>query len=570
MLTVVIIAAGAVVRTMFDVAITTRPARTQSLGRSADGRELPSRRRRLAPLIRLSDPVAGWVGPIAITLIAFGLRVWNLGRPDSFAFDETYYAKDAYSLLEHGYTTTYVDGADDRILAGNLTNIFGDEPSKVVHPEVGKYMIAAGEWLFGMDPTGWRISSAVFGSLTILVLIRLVRRMTGSTLMGCIAGVLLTFDGLSFVMSRLALLDLFLTFWLVCAVACLVADRDWGRLRLARAASSAPTRMDGYGPLLLFRPWRIGAGICFGLACGTKWNAVFALAAFGLLMWAWDSGARRTFGVRHPTFKAFIVDTIPSAFTLLLVAFVVYVLTWTDFLIHASIYEATFGSTWGTYWQHDATGFVPELTQSLRSLWQYHIEVWNFHTGVPDANGWSINNQTHPYMSNPGGWPILNRPVGVDAQLDIQPGQQGCTAAAGSTCLRQVLLLGTPALWWGGVVALVASFAFWLGQRDWRFGVGLVGYMSMWLPWFRYDDRPIFSYYAVAMVPFMVIALTLVIGKILGPPEATHYRRLVGSAVCGAFVLLVLVNFAWFYPVYADSLITHSEWLQRIWFATWI
>jgi dolichyl-phosphate-mannose-protein mannosyltransferase len=555
---------------MSGVAITTRPVRTQLLGRSADGRGLPSRRRRLAPLIRLSDPVGGWVAALTITLIAFGLRVWNLGRPDSFAFDETYYAKDAYSLLVHGYTTTYVDGADDRILAGNLTNIFGDEPSKVVHPEVGKYMIAGGEWLFGMDPTGWRISSAVFGSLTILVLIRLVRRMTGSTLMGCIAGILMTFDGLAFVMSRLALLDIFLTFWLVCAVACLVADRDWGRLRLARAAGSAPTRMDGYGPPLFFRPWRIGAGICFGLACGTKWNAVFALAAFGVLVWAWDSGARRTFGVRHPTYRAFIVDTIPSAFTLLLVAFIVYVVSWTDFLIHADVYEATFGATWGTYWQHDATGFVPELMQSLRSLWHYHVDVWNFHTGVPDANGWSINNQTHPYMSNPGGWPILNRPVGVDAQLDIQPGQQGCTAAAGSTCLRQVLLLGTPALWWGGVAALIASFVFWLGQRDWRFGLALVGYLSMWLPWFRYDNRPIFSYYAVAMVPFMVIAVTLVIGKILGPPDATHYRRLVGSAVCGAFVLLVLVNFAWFYPIYADSLITHSQWLQRIWFAKWI
>jgi dolichyl-phosphate-mannose--protein O-mannosyl transferase len=248
----------------------------------------------------------------------------------------------------------------------------------------------------------------------------------------------------------------------------------------------------------------------------------------------------------------------------------VYVATWTDFLIHADVYEATFGATWGSYWQHDATGSVPELIQSLRSLWHYHIEVWNFHTGVPDSNGWSINNQTHPYMSNPGGWPILNRPVGVDAQLDIQPGQEGCMAAPGSTCLRQVLLLGTPALWWAGVAALIASFVFWLGQRDWRFGVALVGYLSMWLPWFRYDDRPIFSYYAVAMVPFMIIALTLIIGKILGTPEASHYRRMVGSVVCGAFILLVLINFAWFYPIYADSLITHTQWLERVWFAKWI
>ena len=44
---------------------------------------------------------------------------------------------------------------------------------------------------------------------------------------------LLTFDGLAFVMSRIALLDVFLAFFLVAAVSCLAADRDWFRNRLA-------------------------------------------------------------------------------------------------------------------------------------------------------------------------------------------------------------------------------------------------------------------------------------------------------------------------------------------------
>ena len=65
-------------------------------------------------------------------------------------------------------------------------------------------------------------------------MIRLVRRLTGSTLLGGVAGLLLCFDGLQLVLSRLALLDIFLAFFLLCAVSCLVADRDWGRLRLAR------------------------------------------------------------------------------------------------------------------------------------------------------------------------------------------------------------------------------------------------------------------------------------------------------------------------------------------------
>ena len=107
------------------------------------------------------------------------------------------------------------------------------------------------------------------------------------------------FDGLHLVLSRLALLDLFVAFFMLCAVSCMVADRDWVRARMAHAVP-AGSRLapESWGPLLLWRPWRLAAGVCWGLALGTKWSALFPLAAFGLLMWAWDSGARRSFGVR--------------------------------------------------------------------------------------------------------------------------------------------------------------------------------------------------------------------------------------------------------------------------------
>ena len=43
----------------------------------------------------------------------------------------------------------------------------------------------------------------------VLVMVRLVRRLTGSTLLGGVAGLLLCFDGLQLVLSRLALLDIY-------------------------------------------------------------------------------------------------------------------------------------------------------------------------------------------------------------------------------------------------------------------------------------------------------------------------------------------------------------------------
>ena len=98
----------------------------------------------------------------------------------------------------------------------------------------------------------------------------------------------------------------------------------------------------------------------------------------------------------------------------------------------------------------------------------------------------------------------------------------------------------------------------------------MVGVLATWLPWFRYDDRPIFSYYAIAILPFTIIAITLLLGTMIGGPRASYRRRMWGTAVAGAFVVLVMVNFAWFWPIYTDDLITTPDWLDRIWFRRWI
>ena len=555
---------------------------TTGLSRTAAGDVVPPARERFRPLSRLEDPIIGWTAAVAVTLLAFFLRVWKLGSPREFEFDETYYAKDAWSMLNHGYVREYVDKANERILDGRTTSgVWQDDPSMVVHPEVGKWLIALGEKAFGMDPFGWRIAAAVAGSLMVLVLIRLVRRLTGSTLLGCVAGLLLCFDGMHLVLSRLALLDIFLAFFLTCAASCLVADRDWTRARMA-------TRETGsWGPRLWFRPWLALAGVWFGLAAGTKWSALYALAAFGVLVWLWNAGARRSLGVRWPVLKAAVLDGVPAFVHLVLVAFVVYVASWTGWLVHAHEYEQHLSSTqytryvsdsgckdgetqvklddskrWKTATEPDASG-LGEVTQSLRSLFYYHQDVYTFHTHF-------LSCSTHIYASDPGGWLVLQRPVGVNVENDIAPGSQGCDAVAGSSCLREVLLLGTPALWWGGALALVYAVAAWVLRRDWRYGFALVGALSMWLPWQLNDDRPIFSFYASAVLPFTIVALTLMLGEILGRERGPSPRRTVGTIIAGSYVVLVIINFAWFWPIWTNGLLTRSEWLDRIWFSRWI
>ncbi|MDO4784868.1 MAG: phospholipid carrier-dependent glycosyltransferase [Propionibacteriaceae bacterium] len=505
---------------------------------------------------RLPDARTGWIVTIAITLVAFGLRFVNFWYPKILVFDETYYPKDAYSLLKFGYERTWPKDANDRILAGDA-DIMLNDPSFTVHPPLGKWIIALGEQLFGMNSFGWRIMSVVFGSLLVMATIRLARRLSRSTLVGGIAGVLLTFDGLAFVMSRIGLLDIFQATFTVAAVACVVADRDYFRWKLASylTGTGIPDLDGRFGPLVWWRPWRIAAGVLFGCAIAVKWNSIYVLAAFGILSVAWDVGARRLAGASRAAYKSVLIDA-PLAFVkMVIVGLLAYVATWSGYLLTDGGYLRQWGA------QHPDDPVVKVLGAPLGSLWRFHVETYKFHTGD------YIRSQTHTYASNPLGWPLMLRTIGFDATNDIKAGEDGCTAT-GTTCLRVIQAMGTPLLWWLAAVALLIGAVLWLSGRDWRYSVPVLATLAVWLPWTPHSDRPIFFFYAVVMVPFTVTGLALVLGRVLGPADHPERRR--RSILVGTLVGLVVLNFAFIYPVLTDELMTRTAWLLRMWLPSWI
>ena len=166
---------------------------------------------------------ASWPPTRRITRIlpAGSIRFWRLGQPHELVFDETYYAKDAWSLLRLGHEGTWPDRkvADPQVLADPQVIPLSDTGAFVAHPPTGKWVIAVGEWMFGLEPFGWRFMTALLGTLSVLMLCRVGRRLFRSTFLGCLAGALMAVDGLHFVMSRTALLDLEMDHALrVCAV----------------------------------------------------------------------------------------------------------------------------------------------------------------------------------------------------------------------------------------------------------------------------------------------------------------------------------------------------------------
>src|SRR5215467_1233606 len=252
-----------------------------------DGTRATALRDRLVPPMPGSR-FWGWVGPLLVTAFGTFLRFNRLSVPHAVIFDETYYVSDALGILRFGVEHNYI-GTRNTLIARGDPHIFAPGGEFVVHPPFGKILIAGGEWAFGLTPFGWRFAVAVAGSLAILILARTARRVTRSTLLGCVAGLLLALDGLEFVMSRTALLDIFVMFWVLAAFGCLVVDRDHTRARLAEAAGRGETSPPRPGVRWL----RLAAGVCLGLACASKWNGIWYIPAFGALCIAWNIGARR-------------------------------------------------------------------------------------------------------------------------------------------------------------------------------------------------------------------------------------------------------------------------------------
>lgn len=507
--------------------------------------------------VELRDRLAGWLVTIAITAIAFVIRLVNLGYPNKLVFDETYYAKDGYALWKFGYEREWPSNANDSIVIGKV-DVFKDAASFVVHPPVGKWLIGLGEQLFGMNSFGWRFMPLVFGSLLVFITIRMARRLSRSTLIGAMAGIMLTLDGLAVMMSRIALLDIFQAFFLVAAVSCLIADRDWYRHRLADRLEQLGVHdfAGRFGPMIWLRPWRLAAGVLFGLAIATKWNSLFVLAAMGVLSVLWDVGARRLAGADWRSWLALLVDGGPAFVRLVVVSGLVYVATWAGWLLNPGGYDRSWGE------QNPDNPWVVHLGTMWASFLRYQQDIYNFHTGS------FIRDQTHPYDAHPIGWLVMARPIGIDAVNDIKPGVDGCMATGDDTCIRVIAGMGTPILWWMAVIALVFAVIWWIGGRDWRFGVPIVAAMATYLPWFPSADRPVFFFYAICIIPFTVTLLAMVFGLILGPADGPNRRR--GAIIVGVAMAMIVLNFAYIYPVLTDQLMLYKDWLARMWIRSWI
>ncbi|WP_280367537.1 dolichyl-phosphate-mannose--protein mannosyltransferase [Nocardia wallacei] len=510
---------------------------------------------RPAPDFGPADRLRGWLVTVVLTTMAAVTRLLNLGYPTDGGtptFDEKYYAHQAWEMLTGS-------GVEDNPAYG-----------VIVHPPVGKQLIALGEVVFGYTPWGWRFTAAIFGTVLVLLVIRITRRLTRSTMIGAIAGLLLICDGTAFVSSRIGMLDIFQAVFVTAAFGCLVVDRDEVRARLARADAEGRIAVSAFGPRLGVRWWRFGGGVLLGLACGTKWSGLYFIAAFGLLSVLFDIAARRAYGVPRPWAGTVVRDIGPALYALVGVPLLVYLASYGAWFASEDGYDrysvgnpaagkGTIGLGGGWSWMPDA----------LRSLWHNHGESLDFHKSLTNSAG-----NHHAWESKPWSWPMGLRPM-LFHYSDSATGNCGQPA-----CVKAVMLIGTPALWWLSLPML--SWALWrsVTHRDWRYAAVLVGYCAGILPWFLDLDRQMYYFYAVPMAPFLVMGLALLLGDILGPapftrtPDGRKFlipteRRTLTLLTVSLYLGIVVANFIWLWPILTAFPITPGNWQNHLWLPSW-
>ena len=503
----------------------------------------------------LTQRLLGWAGPVIVVLIAAFTRLAGLAHPSSLVFDETFYVKDSWTLVNLGYEAQWPAEAD-ALFNGGHTNIFLTDAAFAVHPPLGKWLIGLGMLPSGgEDPFGWRIVTAIVGILAVVVLMLIAKKLFGSTLLATLAGLLMAIDGNAIVMSRVALLDNFVMIFALLGVGAMLLDREHSATRLAlwisrRGARGATTE---WGPALWWRPWLMLAAVAFGAAAAVKWSGLYFLAAFAVYSLVVDALARRRAGIAFWG-SGTLFRQAPASFLLTVpIALLVYLSTWAGWFLGDNGYDRHWAEEAG----NASTGPLSWVPLDIQSLWHFQSSVYSYHVG---------ESRPHPYQANPLTWLLLVRPTSMFYE-SFARGEGGCLADA---CGASISGIANPIIWWAATAAVLYLLYRLVRYRQWQTGFILMGVAAGYLPWVLYLNRTVFQFYTIVFEPYLILALVAALGVILGRADDDRYRRTSGIGVVAVFVVVAIAVSVFFWPLWTGQTIDYDLLRLRWWLPTWV
>ena len=180
---------------------------------------------------------------VILTLFSFVIRLYRIDKPNHYYFDEVYHAVTAEAYANNN------PAAYDPFSPAPKPGTAYDW----LHPPFAKLIQAGSIMIFGENPYGWRIPSVVFGTAIVPSVFILAFVLFGP-LTAIFASTVIAFENLTFVMSRITMNDIFITFFSIGAFIFATQYVKYKKLRF----------------LLL-------TSLFLGFAVASKWTGLYAL-----------------------------------------------------------------------------------------------------------------------------------------------------------------------------------------------------------------------------------------------------------------------------------------------------
>ncbi len=421
---------------------------------------------------------------------------------NSTYFDEIYHARTAYEFLHH--LSVY----------------------EWTHPPLGKVFISIGIAISGMCPFGWRIAGTIFGILMIPLIYVFAKRLLGKSFLAVITCLLFTFDFMHFAQTRIATIDVYVTFFIIMMY--------FFMYKYATMSFFDTPLRKTFVPLAF-------CGISMGLGIASKWTGIYAgagLAVIFFLIMAMRyreySYAKRepkgeTNGIKH----SYVIENYAShtAKTIgwCLIFFV---------LVPALIY----GLSYIPYLMTDGAQGIKTIFDNQESMLTYH--------------GSTVLGSTHPFSSRWYEWIIMKRPIWYySGSLD-----NGLKEGISS--------FGNPLVWWIGIPAFCWMVVTAVTNKDKTAIFLCIAYIAELLPWVGVE-RLTFIYHYFPCVPFITLMIGYSIKTIYDEARIKH-RKAITIGVC-VYAAAVIGMFILFYPVLSGKPCSY-EFAEHFlkWFDTWV
>lgn len=273
-----------------------------------------------------------YFAPILATIVALSFlsKLIRVDYPANHVYDEVYYA----------FTTELLVQGDPRVFDWLAKPPPAPFAYEWTHPPLAKSIIALGVAAFGPNPLGWRFSSLIFGSATILMSALIAWKLFERAEIALLTAAFLSVEGLLFVQSRVCMIDVHVLFFML---TCLYFYLSWRR-----------------EPDDLF--CLAGAGLAMGAAAAAKWNsAVLILIIAPDLLYRW---------IIRPCLPSRLwIAIFPAVFIALPAA------------VYLSSYAQFFAMGYG----------FDHLIEHQREMWYYHSRLSASHAYSSDIWQWLLN-----------------------------------------------------------------------------------------------------------------------------------------------------------------------------------